>query len=725
MSNLPSLTQIAVYSMKKAALPVLVGVAVLASGQSGHVQKASVTAPHLPETVKKPVTETIHGVTLTDPYRWLEDQNSPETRAWIAAQNAYAQPMLHAYAGRDRLEKQIVAAMRIDSISMPAVRGDRQFFSRRHPDQNLDVIYVREKGKDRALVDPNPMSPDGTISATIEGASNHGEILAYGLRKGGADEVTLHFMDVDTGKDLPDVFPLARYGSVQLAPDLKSAYYTKYIPQVGPRAYVHKMGDDPAADEQIFGGKYGTGEFISLQLARDASYMIYSVYHGSAADKVEVYYQDLRNEKPVVPIVDDLMANFNVELAGDHILLQTNWNAPNERIFYVDLNDLGRDKWKLVVPEGKFPIDDYTAAGGKILVNYLQDVVSHIKVYDTSGRMETEIRLPGIGTAEVRGRWENPDAYYSFTSFSTPKSIYSYNVGNGKQDLWAQVKVPIDTSQFVTKQVWYRSKDQTRVPMFIVYRKGIKLDGDNPTLMTGYGGFRLSRTAEFITEAAVWVENGGVFALPNLRGGFEFGEAWHKAGMLANKQNVFDDFISAAEYLIRNKYTNPKKLAIRGASNGGLLTGAALTQRPDLFGAVVIAYPLLDMIRYQDFLVARFWVPEYGSSEDPEQFKYLLKYSPYQNVKPGTKYPAVMLTTGDSDTRVAPLHARKMTAELQADTGSDKPIILHYDTRAGHSRGGVAITRQIEDLTDELSFIMWQLQVPPQGAEGTSAKAGR
>jgi prolyl oligopeptidase len=705
---------------------LFVATGMLAFAQSGQMQNVSRSSiPKPPETVKQPITETIHGVTLTDPYRWLEDQNSPQTRAWIEAQNAYAQPLLHAYAGRDRLQKQIEAAYRIDSISRPSVRGDREFFLRRHPDQNLDVIYVREKGKDRVLVDPNAMSPDGSISATIEGISDKGDVLAYGLRKGGADETTVHFMDVDTGKDLADSFPLARYGSLQITPDLKAVYYTKYIPKVGPRAFLHQMGDDPASDQQIFGDKYGTGEYISLQLAHDASYIIYSVFHGSAAEKVEVYYQDLRGEKPLVPIVTDIAAPFNVELAGDHILMETNWQAPNGRVLNVDLNDPARDKWKVVVPESKFPIDDFTAAGGKILVTYLEDVISHVKVYNTSGRLEGEVKLPGIGTASVGGRWEQPDAYYSFTSFSTPRDIYRYNVPSGKQELWAQEKVPIDTAQFVTKQVWYQSKDKTRVPMFIVYKKGTKLDGNNPTLLTGYGGFRLSRTAEFNTEAAVWVENGGVFALPNLRGGFEFGEAWHKAGMLANKQNVFDDFISAAEYLIANKYTNPKKLAIRGASNGGLLTGAALTQRPDLFGAVVIAYPLLDMLRYQDFLVARFWVPEYGSSEDPEQFKYLLKYSPYQNVKPGTKYPAVMLTTGDSDTRVAPLHARKMTAELQADTGSDKPIILHYDTRAGHSRGGVAIDRQIEDLTDELSFIMWQLQVPPQGEQAKSAKAGK
>jgi prolyl oligopeptidase len=331
-------------------------------------------------------------------------------------------------------------------------------------------------------------------------------------------------------------------------------------------------------------------------------------------------------------------------------------------------------------------------------------------VFDASGKFLRDVDLPEIGSASVNGRWNQDEVFYSFSSFSTPRAIFCYSASTGKQSEWARVKVPIPTDQIQTEQVWYESKDGTRIPMFLVFKKGTVPDGKLPTLLTGYGGFRISLTPSFSAQAAVWVLNGGVYARPNLRGGGEFGEKWHKAGMLQNKQNVFDDFLSAANWLVAHKYTDPANLAISGGSNGGLLVGAALTQRPELFRAVVCDYPLLDMLRYEKFLVARFWVPEYGSAaENAEQFKYLRAYSPYQNVRAGTKYPAVMFVTGDSDTRVAPLHARKMAAMLQADNGDSRPILLHYDTKAGHARGGIAINKQIDDMADELGFLMWQL----------------
>jgi len=375
------------------------------------------------------------------------------------------------------------------------------------------------------------------------------------------------------------------------------------------------------------------------------------------------------------------------------------------------LNKPARDNWREVIPEGTSVITGVSAVGGKLFVSYLENVATRIKVFEGSGKPVRDITFPTLGTSSgMIGDWDRDEGFYTFSSFAQPTTIYRYSVASGEQQVFAQINVPVHSDQIEVKQVWFESKDKTRVPMFLVSRKGLKLDGNNPVFLTGYGGFNVALTPNFSALAAYWAESGGVFALPNLRGGGEFGEKWHKAGMLANKQNVFDDFIGAAEWLIKNKYTTPAKLAISGGSNGGLLVGAAMTQRPELFQAVVCSYPLLDMIRYQSFLVARFWVSEYGSSENAEQFKYIHAYSPYHRVKKGEKYPAVLFVTGDADTRVAPLHARKMAALVQASTGSTRPVLLHYNTKAGHSTG-LPVSQQIEDQTDELSFLFWQLGV--------------
>ncbi len=684
------------------------------------VVAADVRSTKPPATRTDNVSDTLHGVTLTDPYRWLEDQNSPETRAWIDAQNAYTQAVLGTFTARDSLKKQVEQLLRIQTISTPFHRGTRYFFSRRRADQNLSVIYVRELGKDTVLVDPNPMTQDGSLSAIIMGISEDGSLISYGLRKGGADEVALHILDVKTRKPLPDTFPVGRYGSIQFTPDDKSFYYEKYTNGVGPRIYLHSLGADPSADKEIFGKQYGTGEGIGVDMTPDGRYLVFQVEHGSAAEQTEIYVQDLKQGGPITPVVNDIKAEFTPELAGDKLFLETNWEAPNGRIFVVPLAHPERPNWKLAVPESEFPIQGTGAIGGRLFVSYLQNVVTHVKEFDTAGKLVREMRLPAIGSVNLNGRWEDDEAFYSFNSFAMPNTIYRMSVASGQESVWAKITLPVSTDDIETRQVWYESKDKTRIPMFLVYRKGTPLDGSRPTLLTGYGGFRISRTASYSALATLWALNGGVFALPNLRGGGEFGEKWHTSGMLANKQNVFDDFIGAAEWLIANRYTNAQKLAIQGASNGGLLVGAALTQRPDLFRAVVCGYPLLDMLRYDKFLVARFWVPEYGSADDAEQFKILRAYSPYHNVKPGTKYPATMFVTGDSDTRVAPLHARKMAALLQSANASDYPVVLHYDTRAGHSGGG-AVSKQIDDMSDELSFIFSQLAMTPAMASGQKA----
>src|SRR5262249_915620 len=393
----------------------------------------------------------------------------------------------------------------------------------------------------------------------------------------------------------------------------------------------------------------------------------------------------------------------------DKMYLHTNWKAPHWRIMEVDLKNPARDHWREIVPESDATIDDFALIGGKIEVEVNRNVLITMKVLDSNGKPVREITPPTLGTLSgLSGRWNSNEAFYTLNSFHLPATIYRYDVATGKQSVWFQAKVPLESDKYEVKQVWYPSKDGTKIPMFIAHAKGLKLDGSHPTLLTGYGGFNVGCNPTFSPFAAARIANGGVWGLANLRGGGEFGEAWHHAGMLEKKQNVFDDFIAAAEWLVSHKYTAPAHLAIRGRSNGGLLMGAMITQRPDLFAAVSCGYPLLDMVRYHKFLVASYWIPEYGSSDDPAQFKYIYAYSPYQHVKAGTKYPAILFNTGDSDTRVAPLHARKMAALMQASNGSDKPIVIHYDTKAGHS-GGTPASKEIDNITDEMSFLMWQL----------------
>lgn len=663
-----------------------------------------------PKTRTDNVKEILHGVEIVDPYRWLEDQESPETRAWIDAQNEYAHSFIDSLPGRKQLKQRITELMKIDRISMPVERNGRYFLSKRAADQELYVIYMREglDGEDEVLIDPHPMSPDHTTSVNLLNVSKDGTVIAYGIREGGEDEVTVKLFDVDRRTDLKDELPKGRYFGISIVPDKSGLYYSRHTAE-GSRIYYHAMGSDPDADVELFGEGYGPDKGISASISEDGHYLIIVVWHGSAAEKTEVYVQDLIKKGPIVPIVNDIDARFEPGIAGDKLFMQTNWKAPNGRILVVDLNKPAREHWREVIPESDAVIRGFSLAGGKVFVNYLENVVSKVKVFEPDGKFVRDISFPTLGTVSgVRGRWESDESFFVFTSFHVPTTIYRYEVSTGKQEVWAQLKVPVKTDIFEVKQIWYESKDGTKVPMFIVHSKDIKLDGSNPTLLTGYGGFNISLTPYFSATAVLWVENGGVFAMPNLRGGGEFGEEWHRAGMLENKQNVFDDFIAAAEWLIENNYTNPSKLAISGGSNGGLLVGAALTQRPDLFQAAVCAYPLLDMIRYHKFLVAKFWVSEYGSAEAPDQFKYLYAYSPYHNVKEGTEYPAVLFITGDADTRVAPLHARKMTALLQSATASDRPVLLLYDTKSGHS-GGRPLSKQIEDETDEMSFLFWQL----------------
>jgi prolyl oligopeptidase len=663
-----------------------------------------------PPTKRGAVVDTLHGVAIPDPYRWLEDQDAPETRKWIAAQNAYTESLLEQVPGRAELKERLTELLEVDVVGTPIARNGRYFFSKRLKDQDLFIIYMREglDGEDQVLIDPHPMSEDHRTSVNLLGVSNDGELLVYGIRQGGQDEVEVRFFDVDERRDLPDRLERGRYFGISLMPDNEGFYYTHFT-FVGSRVYYHEFGTDPANDEAIFGEGYGPDKIIGAGLSDDGRYLGLVVLHGSAGTKTEIYYKDLQKDGPIETLVNDIDARFIPEIAGDYILLQTNWDAPNGRVLRVDVENPARENWVEIIPEREAPIQGMSTVGGKIFVQYLDNVIPRVEIFDVDGSSEGEIAFETIGSVSgVGGRWDSNEAFFSYSSFAVPPTIYRYDVATGERHVWSKLDVPIDADDIEVKQVWYQSKDGTKIPMFIVHKKDLQLSGDNPTYLTGYGGFDVSRTPGFSATAVFAVEQGMVYALPNLRGGGEFGEAWHRAGMFENKQNVFDDFIAAAEWLIDNGYTNTDRLAIAGGSNGGLLVGAAVTQRPDLFGAVICTYPLLDMLRYHKFLVARFWVSEYGSADNPDQFDYIYKYSPYQNVKPGTEYPAVLFITGDSDTRVAPLHARKMTALMQSATGSDRPILLKYDTKSGHS-GGTPVAQQIEDQTDIFAFLRWQL----------------
>ena len=665
---------------------------------------AAPPASRPPETRTDDVVETLHGVTIHDPYRWLEDQQSPETRKWIDVQNAYTRSVLDKLPGRAAISKRLEELLKTERVDLPVVRNGHYFFRRRLADENQFTICLRTSayGADEVLVDSNK-SEGGATSVEIMDVSADGKWLIYGTRHGGEDELAITVLDVDSRKDV-DHLPRARYESMRVTPDKRDVYYAKHLDQ-GYRIYHHIFGNGRSSDEEIFGQNTGPTESTACNLSRDGRYLGLFISHGWGK-KAEIYFRDLKNGGPLVTLVNDIDADFNALFAGGRLYMQTNWNAPNGRILAVDLADPARDKWREVVPEAKSVVEGFSVAGGALAVNYLENVNSRVRVFDADGKHLRDIAFPTLGTVGgIDGEWETNEAFYTFTSFAQPPTTYRYEISTGKQEVWAQIKEPIDPGQFEVKQVWYASKDKTRIPMFLVYKKGLKLDGARPTLLTGYGGFLSNEKPAFRTDAVIFAEHGGVFALPNLRGGGEFGEKWHRAGMLENKQNVFDDFIAAAEWLTENGYTKPAHLAIAGGSNGGLLMGAMMTQRPDLFQAVACEFPLLDMLRYQKFLLGKLWVPEYGSADDAGQFQFIYKYSPYQHVKKGVKYPAVLFVTGDSDTRVAPVHARKMAALVQASTGSDRPVLLLYDTEAGHS-AGLPVSKQVEQQTDVFSFLL-------------------
>lgn len=665
-----------------------------------------------PATEAKPVTETIHGVTLSDPYRWLEDQKSPATRAWIDQQMKYTAEYFSQLKIRPKIASEFSELVRVEQYSLPWERKGNFFFTKRLPQDNQASIYLRHglHGPDELLINAAKLSADQNTSVGIDDIAQDGSLLVYGVRNGGADEEAVRIFDVAKHEDLPDSLPSARYFGVQLSPDKHGLYYS-VVNDEGSAVYYHKFGAPAKSDKLVFGKSFegetfGPMQLIGAEVTENQRYLLIFVENGVPAKRVDIYAKFLgREDAPVRKVIHGLDNRFMPVNYGDDLYVMTDYGAANYRVVRVDIDRPEPEHWATIVPEGKDVISGISIVGAKLFVTGLHDVVTETRVFDLSGRPRGKIQYPTLGTAsEMSGLESSKEGFYSFESLIMPETIYHYDTRTGKTDIFAKPNLPFDSSQYEVKQVFYNSKDGTRVPMFIAYKKGLQLNGNTPTLMTAYGGFLVNITPDFTAGHAWWLEHGGIFAQPNLRGGGEYGEKWHEAGMFERKQNVFDDFFAAAQYLFDNHYTDPAHLAIRGASNGGLLMGAAMTQHPEMFGAIWCGYPLLDMIRFQKFLVGKWWTSEYGSSDNPEQFPYLLKYSPYQNVHPGTKFPAIVFASGDNDTRVDPLHARKMAALVQADNAGNRPILLHYETVTGHS-SGVSLSQAISDAADELGFL--------------------
>jgi len=685
------------------------------------VKSSSASGP--PLAPQKPVEEVVQGHKLTDRYRWLENSGDHEAQQWVSDELAYTRGVLDPLPGREQLHKRLGELLSIGTISAPQIGGKYYFYTRREGTQNQPVLLVREglAGEDRALVDVNQLAADGTVALDWWTPSEDGKYVAYGTSPSGSEMSTLHVIETATGELLTESIERTRAASIAWKLDNSGFYYTRY-PKKGDVAegqevynrhvFYHALGSEPAKDPVIFGEGRDPEDWPEVDLSNDGRWLVITVAQGWT--KTELYLQDLQAATPPVRITEGKNFLYSGQLFNGKLLITTNEDAPRYRQFVAEASAPSRANWKEIIPQNDAVLQGVAVVNGLLLAQYEKNASSQLKLFDVDGKLRGEVGMPAIGSVVgLGGKWNRKEVFFAFHSFTIPDSIFQIDLATRGTSLWNKVDAPgIDPAKYQVEQVWFNSKDGTRVPMFVFHKKGLELNGKNPTLLTGYGGFNVSLTPNFVGDRYLWLEHGGVFAVANLRGGAEFGEDWHRAGMLDKKQNVFDDFIAAAEFLISQKYTDKNHLAIRGGSNGGLLMGAAFTQRPDLYRAVVCQVPLLDMLRYQNFQIAKLWVPEYGSAEDPKQFDWLYAYSPYHHVKQGTEYPAILFMTADTDTRVDPMHAKKMAALMQTEAGNghsrERPILLRIDTKAGHG-AGKPIAKQVEDLTDIYSFLFWQL----------------
>ncbi|MCB9855812.1 MAG: S9 family peptidase [Phycisphaerales bacterium] len=677
-----------------------------------------------PETKTVDVVDTIHGQKIADPYRWLEDDNAADTKAWVRAENEVTFGYLETIPERAAIESRLTELWNYERFSTPTKKGGRYFYTRNDGLQNQSVVYtVKSLSEEpKELLDPNKLSADGTIALSGIRASEDGKYFAYGVSDGGSDWQTYRVRDIDTGEDLSDKIDWIKFSGVSWTKDGDGFFYSRYDePKAGEelsgsnyyqKLYFHKLGTPQADDKLIYQRPDQKDWGFGGEVTEDGKYLIISVWQGTER-KNRIYYKDLRNENAdIVKMLDDFDAEYSF-LGNDDatFFFKTDLSAPKGRIISIDAKNPARANWKEIVPEAEETLEGASILNNWFVLTYLKDARSQVKIYDKQGKFVREVELPGIGSAEgFNGRSTDTETFYSYNSFSVPTTVYHYDLISGKSKVFKAPNVNFNPDDFVTNQVFYTSKDGARIPMFITHKRGLKLDGNNPTYLYGYGGFNISLTPRFSLPNIAWLEMGGVYAQANLRGGGEYGKAWHDAGRLLNKQNVFDDFIAAAEWLISNKYTQTKKLAIGGGSNGGLLVGACLVQRPDLFGAALPAVGVLDMLRFQLFTIGHAWTSDYGKIEDEKIFKVLRSYSPYHNVKKGTCYPPTMVFTGDHDDRVVPAHSFKFAAALQAAQGCDNPVLIRIETRAGHG-AGKPTSIVIKEVADRWAFLVKNLDM--------------
>ncbi|MFN8577450.1 MAG: prolyl oligopeptidase family serine peptidase [Candidatus Sericytochromatia bacterium] len=702
----------------------LIGILLLGTILVGNMPSNAKEKIVYPQSKKIDVKENYHGNIIHDPYRWLEDPHSEDTKKWVDEQNLVTRKYIDSSSIKDKFKSRLTELWNYPKYSAPTKEGDRYFFYKNDGLQNQAVLYMQKElnGESKEILDPNKLSSDGTAAISSQSFNKEGTLLGYGISQSGSDRQVVKIRNVDTGKDYDEVLKWCKFSGIAWKNDSSGFYYNRF-PETGTvptedlnnysKIYWHTLGTAQSEDKLIYEDKkhkeLGFYPFIS----DDGKYLFIHVYKGTASENT-LMYREIESDGAFKKIISEPDASYEyIDNDNNFIYLKTTYNSPKGRIIKIDLNNPSKENWQEIIPEQLDVMDSVKFIGGKFVITYMKNAYHTLKTYELDGKLNEIIKLPTIGSVEeITGKRDENEMFIKFTSFTYPSTILKYDINKNKLETFRDSEAKFNPKDYETNQVFYKSKDGTLVSMFISHKKGLKLDGNNPVLLYGYGGFNVSLNPSFSISRVVWMENGGVFAMPNLRGGGEYGEEWHKSGMLEKKQNVFDDFISAGEWLIENKYTNSKKLAIHGGSNGGLLVGASMTQRPDLFGAVICSVPVLDMLRYHKFTVGRYWIPEYGDAEtNPEHFKFMIKYSPLHNIKKGINYPTTLVTTADTDDRVVPSHAHKFTATLQEFQKEDgNPILIRVETKAGHG-AGKPTSKVIDEQTDIYSFLYKALEL--------------
>jgi prolyl oligopeptidase len=686
-----------------------------------------------PSTKKVDQQDNYHGTMVADPYRWLEDANSGETKSWVDEQNKLTYGYLNQIPARAAIKERLTKLWNFERYSVPFKEGGRYFYSRNDGLQNQSVLYTMKTLNDtpRMLLDPNTLAADGTVALAGAAVSPNGKYLAYSTAASGSDWNEIKVRDIDSGKDVADHIKWVKFSNTAWAHDGSGFYYSRYDePSEAQRLsginyfqkiYFHKLGTGQSKDVLVYDRPDQKEWGFSAKVTDDGRYLVINSSQGTET-RNRVFYKDLtKKDSKVTGLLEGFDASYEfIDNDGAVFYFVTDKNAPKSRIIAIDTRKPAPNQWKEIVPETAQTLTGANILNNQLVVNYLKDAHSAVKVFDLKGKEVRDLALPGLGsTAGFNGKRSDGETFYSYTSFTTPATIYRYDMKSGQSSIYRQPKVDFDPNAYETRQEFFTSKDGTKVPMFIVSKKGLKLDGSNPTYLYGYGGFNISLTPAFSVANLAWVEMGGVYVMANLRGGGEYGEAWHKAGTKLQKQNVFDDFIGAAEWLIANKVTSPAKLSIGGGSNGGLLVGAAMTQRPELFGAALPAVGVMDMLRFHKFTIGWAWTSDYGSSDNADEFGALVKYSPLHNIKAGGCYPATMITTADHDDRVVPAHSFKFAAAAQAGQGGAAPILIRIETKAGHG-AGKPTSKQIEEVADRWGFLTRALNMAPSTATAGS-----